>query len=101
MPFTDNCFAFVISHHSLEHMNDVDWTLREWVRIVKPDGILAIVMPDAAYTTPMDKDHKRVFTAKEFKEEILDPMVEEGLISIYEYDTFNNSFSFNAVLVKK
>lgn len=101
LPFTDGCFDFLISHHSLEHMNDAEWTLREWIRIVKPNGILAIVMPDGKYPgTDNDKDHKRVYTAEEFKEEVLDSLVGESLVKVIEYDTFDNCFSFNCVLKK-
>lgn len=100
MPFTDSSFEFLISHHSLEHMQDCEWTLREWIRIVKSGGILAIVMPDKTYGEPMDKDHKRVYSSKEFKEEVVDVLVGEKLVEVLEYDTFNNFFSFNVVLKK-
>ena len=101
LPFESDTFAFLISHHSLEHMVDASWTLREWVRIVKPNGILAIVMPDRTFGEPDDADHKRVFTAEEFETEVLDSLVSEGLVEIVELDTLRNKFSFNVVLRKK
>lgn len=102
LPFTDGCFDFLVSHHSLEHMQDVEWTLREWIRIVKKDGILAIVMPDAKFGgADDDKSHKASFTSEQFKAEILDPLVEEKLIEIVEWNTFNNNFSMNVVLKKR
>jgi len=99
LPFEDSCFDFLVSHHSLEHMEDTDWTLREWIRVVKPGGVLAIVMPDAKYPTA-DKGHKCEWRAEDFKREILDPLVEEGLVEIFSYNSFLNFFSFDCVLVK-
>lgn len=102
LPFTDGCFDFLISHHSLEHMQDTEWTLREWLRVVKPNGVLALVLPDAAYGgADNDRDHKASYSAEQFKKEVLDPLVEEGLIKIVEWNTFNNNFSMNAVLKKR
>jgi len=99
LPFTDSCFDFLISHHSLEHMFDTEWTLREWIRIVKPGGVLAIVMPDGAYGDTMDKDHKVEWIARGFKEDVLAEVAD--LVEVVEFDTFDNHFSFNVVLRKK
>ena len=99
LPFTDSCFDFLISLHSLEHMADTVWTLKEWIRIVKPGGILAVVMPDAKYGSPMDKDHKVDYSAEEFKADVLAEV--DDLVEVVEFDTFNNHFSFNVVLRKK
>lgn len=101
LPFTDNCFDWLVSHHSLEHMIDTAWTLREWVRIVKHGGLLALVLPDAKYGIASDKDHQVDYAAETFKTEVLDPFVEEGLVTIEEFDNLQNFFSFNVVLRKK
>ena len=99
LPFTTGSFDFLISHHSLEHMCDTAWTLREWIRIVKPGGILAIVMPDAAYGPTNDPDHQEDYSAAGFKREVLSTVTE--VVDVLEFDTFNNHFSVNVVLKKK
>lgn len=46
----DEEFDFVTSIHNLEHFEDPEKALREWRRIVKKGGIVAIVHPDVHYT---------------------------------------------------
>lgn len=43
--FEDNMFGYVFSHHSIEHAKRPEVALKEWVRILKPSGILHIVWP--------------------------------------------------------
>jgi len=48
LPFQDNTYDLIYASHILEH---IPWyktedTLREWVRILKPDGTLEIWVPD-------------------------------------------------------
>lgn len=40
IPFPDACFSTVVSNSSLEHVNDIDATLREIARVLKPGGRL-------------------------------------------------------------
>lgn len=100
LPFEDNSFDFLVANHALEHMQDTVWTVREWVRIVKPNGILAFVLPDAKYGgADKDADHKAEYTTEQFKKEVLSEV--EKLVDVVEFDTFKNNFSFNVVLRKK
>lgn len=102
LPFEPNSFGFLVANHALEHCYDTFWTLKEWLRIVKPNGIIALVLPDAKYGgADQDPNHKASFSAQEFKTQILEPLVEEGITEIIEFDTFKNNFSFNVVLKKK
>src|ERR1700746_1334791 len=39
-------YDFVYSSHCLEHMRDVKLALTNWLRILKPGGILYVVVPD-------------------------------------------------------
>ena len=47
LPFEDDCFDVVTSWHVIEHVTDVRQTLTEWMRVVKPGGILALETPDS------------------------------------------------------
>jgi len=48
MPFSPNSFDLVISNHSLEHFTELEATVREVGRILKPDGVLYVAVPDAS-----------------------------------------------------
>jgi SAM-dependent methyltransferase len=48
LPFEDNTFELVYASHILEHIpwQNIEQTLREWVRILKPCSWLEIWVPD-------------------------------------------------------
>jgi SAM-dependent methyltransferase len=48
-------YDFLISSHCLEHVANPIRALKEWLRIIRPQGIIAIVLPHKALTF----DHKR------------------------------------------
>ena len=47
MPFQTASFHLVISNHSLEHFPELDATVREIGRVIRPDGALYVAVPDA------------------------------------------------------
>ena len=51
LPFAGRSFDLVISHHSLEHFLELEATVREAGRILKPDGALYIAVPDSTTLT--------------------------------------------------
>jgi len=48
LPFADRAFDAVISNHSLEHFHDLDGSLREIGRVLRPAGALYVGVPDAS-----------------------------------------------------
>lgn len=50
LPFKDGEFDFICSIHSFEHFEDQVKTLKEWLRVLKPGGIIGIVHPDLDFT---------------------------------------------------
>ena len=50
LPFKDDEFDYVVSIHSFEHFEDQRKTLKEWLRVIRPGGIIGIVHPDVFYT---------------------------------------------------
>jgi SAM-dependent methyltransferase len=48
MPFAPASFDLVVSNHSLEHVTALDATVREIGRVLKPDGVLYVAVPDAS-----------------------------------------------------
>ncbi len=45
MPFPDDCFAYVFSNSSLEHVRGVDAAFAEVRRVLKPGGLFAFIVP--------------------------------------------------------
>jgi len=61
-------FDFVFSSHCLEHMHDPKGALLEWWKLVRPGGVLFIVVPDediyeqGHWPSRLNDDHKVTFT---------------------------------------
>jgi SAM-dependent methyltransferase len=51
MPFAAQSFDLIVSNHSLEHFVEMEATLREIGRVVRPTGALFIAVPDAGTLT--------------------------------------------------
>src|SRR5271169_4739806 len=51
MPFAPQCFDLIVSNHSLEHFPELEQTVREIGRVLRPDGALFIAVPDASTLT--------------------------------------------------
>ena len=50
LPFKDKEFDYLYGIHAFEHFENPVKTLKEWLRVVKKGGIVAIVHPDIRYT---------------------------------------------------
>jgi len=50
LPFADMAFDYIVSSASFEHLEQAPiLTLREWLRVLKYGGIIAILVPDVSY----------------------------------------------------
>lgn len=47
--FKDNVFDVVFSSHCLEDIEDTESTLREWLRVLRPNGYLILYLPHKKY----------------------------------------------------
>jgi len=54
----DNQFDFLLSSHSLEHIANPLKAIKEWLRIIKKDGYIIIVVPEKSLCF----DHKRDYS---------------------------------------
>ena len=66
LPFVSRTFDSIIARHNLEHYVDTLATLREWRRVLRPGGTVAVIVPDeASYpgrTLDLDPTHYHGFT---------------------------------------
>jgi predicted SAM-dependent methyltransferase len=46
----DDSYDFVLSSHSLEHTSNPVRALKEWMRVVKPQGAIIIILPEYRWT---------------------------------------------------
>jgi len=67
--FADGELDFVISRHNLEHYVDVFKTLREWKRVLRTGGTLAMIVPDDRHidSIALDPSHKHAFTPESLR----------------------------------
>lgn len=49
LPFPDSSFEFVLSHEVLEHVADDRLAVREMVRVLQPEGRIALFVPNRGY----------------------------------------------------
>lgn len=52
LPFASASFDAILGQHVLEHIDDTSAALREWHRLLKPNGTLALATPNANYPDP-------------------------------------------------
>ena len=73
LPFCDESFDAIIAQHAVEHLPNVDAALREWKRLLKPNGRIALATPNALYPDPAhfaDEDHVHVFSSNELRDTV-------------------------------
>lgn len=71
--YVDRRFDYVYSSHCLEHMLDPRQAIQEWWALVKPGGVLFVVVPDedlyeqGYWPSCFNSDHKWTFTLSKSK----------------------------------
>lgn len=73
LPFKDNSLDYVVASHVIEHIANPIAAFAEWYRVLRPGGLIYMVVPDRRYTfdrprplTPLDHffdDYSRNTTA--------------------------------------
>jgi hypothetical protein len=101
--FADGSFSLVLGNHVVEHLDgDAAEILRaHWLRVLRPGGILAVVLPDQEHVDVMriDASHRHAWTAAEFLDRVVGRLLDVG--EIIEFDTLQNHFSYQAVLRRR
>ena len=97
LPIPTDSADTIITRHILEHCVDQIKTLKEWIRILKPDGRLIICVPDERIgrMIPMNPEHVHAFTPESLNS-LLSLL---GMKQIEMKDNYNG-ISFTSVFEK-
>ncbi len=96
--FMDGELDYLVQRHNLEHYQDIVKTLQEWKRVIKPGGILGMVIPDDEFcnTIQLDPTHLHVFTQSSFRR-LIDLI---GGLEILYMDVLLKDWSFVSIMQK-
>jgi len=105
LPFKDNSLDGIIASHCLEHIENPIETLKEWVKLIKVDGRIILVIPDTNFTPKMntpgaDETHRHDWVVETFKEEILNNL-DKSIFKILHHAQIGNRWSFLTILERK
>ncbi len=70
LPFRAGALDAVVGQHVIEHLPNVDAAFREWRRVLRTGGRLAMATPNVRYPDPahfLDEDHAHVFSPEELR----------------------------------
>jgi ubiquinone/menaquinone biosynthesis C-methylase UbiE len=99
LPFPPEEFDVIISRHSFEHVLNPVLALREWRRVIKPEGRVIIVIPDHGQVDTMQEalsagQHLHAYTMESF----LDLVHYGRQFTISSLEVVLEQWSFGAVL---
>lgn len=99
LPFPDETFGYIVSFHTFEHIKgEPQETVKEWLRVLVPGGLLGIVMPDKRHflhNPEVTNEGAAAYHEMEPKEvlELFSGLDAEILL----FDTRKNNFDFEIV----
>jgi len=106
MPIKTNSISKLYSCHSLEHMLDAEGSLLEWHRVLRPAGLMIIIVPlfefhkhDPEVKTLGNRAPSE-HTLQEFRE-IVGRVMERTGMELLLFNTRKNNFDLDIVLQKK
>jgi len=85
LPFEDACFDRLLSHHLVEHLEDLPVALADWHRVLAPGGIMAACTPNRLYPSPHifeDPSHLHIYEGNELAD-----MVEKNGFTVQRWFT--------------
>lgn len=92
LPFKDNSLDYVISSHVIEHFFDPIKTIKEWLRVVKKDGIVFMIVPHKKRTFDRLRPSTSIDELIKRNKQILKP--EHYIIRDQQNDTINVDENF-------
>jgi len=102
--FPSGHFDYIFSGHLLEEIEDTENILREWIRVLKPDGYLVLYQADREYYYPIghelcNKKHKHHFLWEDLWG-IFEKIGGMKLIHHARHSLQENEWSFDLVVQK-
>ena len=106
LPFEDNSIGYIISSHTLEHIPEPpNIVIDEWLRVLKPNGLIAITMPDKRFHLHENKEgiSKYDFAYNEMEPSELFSYLKKLTykVKLLRFDENKNNFDFDALLLKE
>jgi len=110
--FSDNCLDYVYSSHCLEDMEDTYGVLIEWLRVIKYNGYLCLLLPDEQIyrqrTHCRNIEHKHENFSMIYVLETLEKInkvktfLKEYSIQLIHYEEHfeNNDYNFSIIVQK-
>lgn len=94
--FQNETFTFIVASHILEHVEHPTMTFRKWCKLLKKDGVMILLMPDAEYEIHgWDPTHKTFWTPNDFKDNCIS--LNSDIMKTEVFNDLNNKFSMNYV----
>lgn len=103
LPFKNGSIDYLISAHSLEHIRNTELVLKEWVRVLRPGGMMAVVMPDKRYhlhDPTVTREGEAAYSEME-PVELLSILKKISGIELISFNSQDNNFDFECVLRKR
>ncbi len=102
LPFLDESIAFIVSIHTVEHIKgDLRETFKEWFRVLVPNGLLGIVMPDKRHFLHDPKQTKEGVAAyRELEPNELLELFSGLSMKVLLFDSRKNNFDFDLIVRK-
>jgi len=102
LPFLDESLAFIVSSHTVEHIRgDLKETFKEWFRVLKPNGLIGIVMPDKRhFLHDPQQTEDGIVAYREMESKELPKLFSDLSMETLLFDTRQNNFDFDLVLRK-
>jgi len=102
LPFKTASLDYIISAHTLEHIKKTKCVLKEWLRVLKIGGLMAVVLPDKRYhlhDPGVTKDGEAAWSEMEPAD--LHSIINSiAGIEIISFNSFDNNFDFECVIKK-
>lgn len=108
LPFFTKTFGGVMANHVIEHLHNQELAVAEWLRVTRKGGYVMIITPDMTFSARgcVDKTHVREWGCDAFFHWLTGSGGPRSVstcpdFDVIEYNTLDNRFSFNAVLLRK
>lgn len=89
LPFDAGSFDRLVSHHLVEHLDDLPGALEEWRRVLVPGAVVAICTPNRLYPSPHifdDPSHVHVYDRGELAGAVEDAGFQvEGSLTVFPH----------------